>query len=166
MEIMDLYGENEQRTGKTIRRCDPIPKGEYLLSSEVLVRHIDGDYLLVRRSPNKRVYPNFYEATAGGGALAGEDALACVRRELFEETGITSVVFNELAVTRDENCFCHSFFGVTNCEKDSIRLQESEVTDYKWVSEREFIDFINSDEVIDTQKARYAEHFHRMKYIK
>ena len=113
MELMDLYDANEKLLGKTIGRGDPIPDGTYLLGAEVLVRHISGDYLLVRRSPNKRVYPNYYEATAGGGALAGEDALTCIKRELFEETGIDSAVFNELAVTRNGKFFCHSFFAVT-----------------------------------------------------
>ena len=110
MERIDLYDEHENRVGRTIARTDPLPDGLYIMGAEVLIRHVDGSYLLLRRSQNKRAYPGYWEASAGGGAMAGEDALACIQRELWEETGIRSVRFHELAVTREPEYFCHSFF--------------------------------------------------------
>lgn len=55
-----------------------------------LVRHADGDYLLMQKDFRKPNYGGFYEATAGGFALKGEDALACAKRELLGETGVES----------------------------------------------------------------------------
>ena len=41
-------------------------------------------------------YGGYYEATAGGSALKGEDKISCARRELLEETGILSDDFVEI----------------------------------------------------------------------
>ena len=42
---------------------------------EILVRHTDGDYLLMQRDFRKSNFGGYYEATAGGSALKGEDKL-------------------------------------------------------------------------------------------
>lgn len=46
----------------------------------------------MRRDLSKPNYGGYYEATAGGSALKGEDKMACVKRELFEETGIITII--------------------------------------------------------------------------
>ena len=46
------------------------------------------DVLMLRGAPNKRLYANLWNGV-GGHLEAGEDVLACVRREVQEETGLT-----------------------------------------------------------------------------
>ena len=82
MELWDAYDRQGNKTGETLVRGEPIPPGRYHLVSCVVVRHRDGDFLLMRRSPEKEVYPNVLEIGAGGSALQGESALDCARREL------------------------------------------------------------------------------------
>ena len=67
---------------------------------------MDGDYLLMRRDLSKPNYGGYYEATAGGSALKGEDKMACIKRELLEETGIISENFEELDhfIYDDDKC--------------------------------------------------------------
>ena len=96
MEIWDGYNADGTLAGVDLIRGEEIPKGLYHLVCEILVRHVDGDYLLMQRDFNKEGYPGFFEATAGGSALKGEDKLACAKRELFEETGIASEDFEEI----------------------------------------------------------------------
>ena len=48
----------------------------------------------------------------------------------------------------------------------SVKLQEGETVSYKWVSEAEFIDFVNSDAMIDVQFLRYQPYLRQMGYIK
>lgn len=72
-----------------------MPEGRCRLVCEVLVRHRDGTYLLMRRDPGKH-FGGFWEATAGGSALQGETALDCALRELREETGIRAETLTEL----------------------------------------------------------------------
>ena len=69
MEIWDGYNKDGTLAGVDIVRGEPIPEGLYFLTVEILVRHVDGDYLLMHRSPEKSVFPDYLEATAGGGAV-------------------------------------------------------------------------------------------------
>ena len=75
MELWDAYDENFRRVeGVSLVRGEPIPAGAYHLVCDVLVRHTDGSYLLMRRDPRKH-YGGLWEATAGGSALQGEAPL-------------------------------------------------------------------------------------------
>ncbi len=72
MELWDAYNSNfEKIEGMTLVReeQDKIPAGVYHLVCEVLVKHVDGTYLLMKRDPTKPLFPNMWEATAGGSAL-------------------------------------------------------------------------------------------------
>lgn len=166
MEIWDAYHADGTPAGRTLVRGEPIPEGLYHLVSEILVRHADGDYLLMQRDLRKAGYPGYFEATAGGSALAGEDALACARRELLEETGIAEDSFTEIGrcVSRD-TIYCQ-YLCVTGCDKAAVTLQEGETISYRWVTEEEFIRFVNSDEMIDTQQTRYQSYLRRMGYLR
>ena len=84
MEIWDGYLKDGTLANKDLIRGEKIPNGLYHLVSEVLVRHIDGDYLLMKRDENKPNYGGYYEASAGGSALKEENQLECAIRELFE----------------------------------------------------------------------------------
>lgn len=167
MERWDAYDARGRYTGETLVRGEDIPNGRYHMVCEALVRHADGDYLLMRRHPKKQAYPGYLEATAGGSALCGEDALACMRRELQEETGIIGATLTLLAQSRDddENALFFSYLAVTDCPKESIVLQEGETVDYVWMSEQEFVAHIRSPQVIDRQRARYAAYFASVGYL-
>jgi 8-oxo-dGTP pyrophosphatase MutT (NUDIX family) len=88
MELWNAYLRDGTVTDGILVRDEPIPDGLYHLVTEVLVCHVDGSYLAMRRTADKKVFPGWLETTAGGSALLGEDPLACIRRELAEETGI------------------------------------------------------------------------------
>jgi len=165
LEIWDAYLIDGTLANQDLVRGEPIPKGLYHLVSEILVRHIDGDYLLMRRDVRKPNYGGYYEATAGGSALKGEDKVSCAKRELLEETGISSDDFMEIGRYISHDTIYYNFLCVTDCDKSSVSLQEGETISYKWLSENEFISFINSNEMIDVQRKRYQKFFEKMGYI-
>ncbi len=166
MEIWDAYLPNGTLAGCDLIRGEPIPNGLYHLVSEILVRHADGEYLLMQRDPRKPNYGGYYEATAGGSALKGEDALTCARRELLEETGIATGTLTNIGRFVSHDTIYETFLCVTDCEKDSVKLQEGETVSYKWISESEFTAFVNSDAMIDVQHQRYKPYLKQMGYIK
>ncbi len=166
MEIWDAYLKDGTLANRDLVRGTSIPKGLYHLVSEILVRHTDGDYLLMKRDERKPNYGGYYEATAGGSALKGEDKLACAKRELLEETGISSDNFTEMGKYVSDETIYYSFLCMTDCDKESISLQEGETMSYKWITEQEFIEFINSADMIDVQRERYFEFFDKMGYIR
>ena len=166
MEIWDGYLIDGTLANRDLIRGEPIPHGLYHLASEILVRHTDGDYLLMRRDPRKTNYGGYYDATAGGSALKGENKVSCATRELWEETGITSHNLIEIGQYISHNTIYCIFLCITDCDKSSIILQEGETVSYKWISEKDFIAFVNSKDMIDSQKVRYRSFFEKMGYIK
>lgn len=166
MEIWDAYLPDGTLAGCDLIRGEPIPDGLYHLVSEVLVRHIDGDYLLMQRDCRKPNYGGFFEASAGGSALKGEDALCCAKRELREETGIQSGNLTNIGRFVSHNTIYETFLCVTDCDKASVTLQEGETVSCKWLSEAEFIDFVNSDAMITVQFQRYQPYLKRIGYVK
>jgi 8-oxo-dGTP pyrophosphatase MutT (NUDIX family) len=167
MELWDAYDAQGKGIGETLVRGEPIPDGRYHMVCEALVRHADGEYLLMRRDERKKAYPGYWEATAGGSALCGEDALACMRRELLEETGLTDAALTLVAQSRDdgENALFFSYLALTDRDKDSIVLQEGETVAFAWVSEQEFAAYLHSDRVIDRQRARFSDYFRSIGYL-
>ena len=119
----------------------------------------------MRRDTCKPNYGGYYEATAGGSALKGEDKIACAKRELFEETGISSNDLTEICRSISHDTIYYGFLCVTDCDKSSIILQEGETISFKWVSKKDFIRFVNSNEMIDTQRERFYNYFLLMGYI-
>ena len=168
MEKWNAYTKDIQLTDKVLIRGEPIPKGLFHLVCEVLVRHVDGSYLCMKRCETKNVYPGYYEATAGGSALWGEDPLSCVKRELFEETGIKCSDFEQVSthVCESVATIYYCFACQVDADKNSIVLQEGETDAYKWMSFDEFAKFLNSDRVIDTQKQRFFEYYKKMGLVK
>ena len=143
MELWDAYDENFNKIeGMTLVRGEErsFPEGVYHLVCDVLVRHVDGTYLIMQRAPVK-TYAGMWEATAGGSALKGETPFEGAVRELFEETGISSSDLTK--VRREVSPAKHSvYFGyyhVTDCDKQSIKLQEGETSDFRWITKEEFL---------------------------
>ena len=167
MEIWDAYYKDGTLAGIDLIRGEAIPQGLYHMVCEVLVRHEDGDYLLMQRALNKEPHPGKFETSAGGSALKGEDRFACIKRELREETGICEENFTELGrfVFEDRQCIFYTFLCITSCDKNSITLQEGETISYRWLSEKEFMEFIRSDEGIPRQKLRFRNYFLEQGYI-
>ena len=167
MELWDAYDRNGNKTGEILVRGEPIPEGWYHLVSEVLVRHVDGSYLCMIRSREKPNYPLYPECTAGGSALLGEDPLACVRRELQEETGIEWTEFREVVRTVREDCstIYHSFVCTVDWPKDRITIQEGETEGYRWLSEEEFGELLRSGRMIPECMERMREYYEKMGYL-
>ena len=165
-EIWDAYYADTTLAGRDLVRGEPIPEGLHHLVSEILVRHTDGDYLLMQRDPRKPNYGGYFEATAGGSALKGEDAYCCARRELREETGIVRGTLTNIGRFVSHDTIYENFLCVTDCGKNSVTLQEGETVSYKWISEAEFIDFVNSNSMIDVQFRRYEPYLKQMGYVK
>lgn len=156
MEIWDAYYKDGRKTNYELVRDEPIPEGLYHIVCEILVKHVDGDYLLMQRDFNKKGFPGKFEASAGGSALKGENPVQCALRELKEETGITSTSLEQInhIVSENQHSIYYGYLCVTDCDKDSIILQEGETISYKWINKIDFLDFVYSDKSVGPQRER------------
>ena len=82
MENWDGYLTDGNLAHRDLFR-DELPKGLYHLVSAILVRHIYGDYLLIKRDTRKPNYGGYYEATAGGSALKRENKVSVCQKRAF-----------------------------------------------------------------------------------
>ncbi len=157
-EIWDAYTRDGEKAGADLVRGEAVPEGLYHLVCEVVVRHRDGRYLAMRRDLGKESYPGLYEVTAGGAALKGEDAPACARRELREETGIDCAELQSVGafVSEEGRSICHAFFCEVNCDPASVRLQPGETMDFRWISRREMDEMLEKGELVPSCMKRVA----------
>lgn len=141
MELWDAFDSSFSRIENSVLvRGEAIPEGFFHLVCDILVKHIDGTYLLMQRDYGKHL-GGMWEASAGGSAFAGEDAFRCAIRELREETGIISNHLVEIGkeISREKHSIYVEYLCITDWNKDEITLQNGETMDYKWVSREELL---------------------------
>lgn len=146
MEKWDILNADGSPTGKTTLRgkCNLRP-GEYHLVVHIWIVSSRGDFLIQRRSDNKKLMPGEWAAT-GGAAIAGEDSYTAANRELYEELGIPSnkQTLKKLTRIKRRNSLLDIWFINTNIKSDKLRLQNDEVSEAKWVSREQLKDMINN----------------------
>ena len=158
-ELWDAYNSDYEKVeGVTLVRDEEeyFPENAYHLVCEVLVRHVDRTYLLMKRDPTKPLYPNMWEATAGGSALQGETAEVGALRELREETGIVADKLEFLDKSIGGHCWHVRYLCVTDCDKNSIKLQEGETCDFKWVTGAEVL-AMTENELVGWQMKKHIK---------
>ena len=161
MELWDAYDEHLNKIeGITLIReeKDQIPENVYHLVCDIIVKHVDGTYLLMQRDFQKH-YGGMWEATAGGSALQGESPITCAIRELREETGIVSDNLVEVGrvVDKETHAIYVEYLCVTDWNKEDIRLQTGETVDFKWVSREELVSMTKENLVTERMQEFITE---------
>lgn len=138
-EIWDVYDKNRNLTGRTHRRGDPLPEGDYHLVVHVWIQNSSGQFLLTKRSPNKG-FPNMWETT-GGSALAGDDSLSAALREVREETGLTILPENGkcLMTYQGSDYITDVWLFRHDCPMEEVVLQEGETCGAMFADKEEIL---------------------------
>lgn len=112
----------------------------------------------MQRDFRKADFPGYFEASASGSALAGENAMEAARRELAEETGITDGHFIELGrEVTGINAIFVTYLCLTDWPKEQITLQAEETIDFRWLDEAAFRHFFQT-EMIPYQRERLSKY--------
>ena len=166
MEIWDLYDGEGNRTGETWERsrAGEIPEGRYHIVCDVLIRHRDGSFLLMKRDPEKDGYPGCWEAGAGGAALAGEGPEEAARREMLEETGLVPETLDLIGVTRrsSSRSILYAYVASVACGRDDVRLQKGETVDHRWMARGPFLAAMREEELLAVQYERFRPYLERI----
>ncbi len=157
-EMWDAYDREGNPLGYQIPRsmAKSLNEGVYHIVVNVYVLRSDGCVLTTQRSRNK-TYPLKWEIT-GGSILSGETPIEGARRELFEETGIQADIkdFIELYCYVDDvrHCIYHTYL-VHISTGTQIHLQIGETMDYTFLNLNDFIQLVESDRFVPSEKGRF-----------
>lgn len=154
-EFVDVLNEKGMYTGKIETRETCSKEGLWHKAVCVFIINSKDQVLLQKRSANKKTWPNMWDVTAGGNVLAGEFGFQAIMRECKEELGIrlskNEITFIGSAISTNQkgNIINHYFneYYIANKEIDEtkLELQESEVSDVKWMDKDEIIKRIHDN---------------------
>ncbi len=164
MELWDIYDENKQPTGRTMKRNDwHMKPGEFHLTVLGVIARPDGTFLITKRVMTKAWAPGWWEVS-GGAAQAGESSWEAVRREVREETGLDvskadgGYLFTYRRINPDEgdNYFVDVYRFVMDVKDEDLHLQEEETDGtvlLRWTKSKGTPQKVNS--CITTASARH-----------
>lgn len=144
MEIVDKFDNKRRPLHKTSERHDKVD-GEYRQSVHTWIQNSKGEFLIQKRTPNKKFFPNMWSQT-GGGVDTGETSLQAALRECKEELGIDINPNNmELILSfKRKYDFVDVWLVKQDIDISELVLQEDEVADVKWATIDEIKDLMNS----------------------
>ena len=149
MEFWDIYDENKQLTGRTMKRNDwCLKEGEYHLTVLGVIARPDGTFLITKRVMTKAWAPGWWEVS-GGGVQAGESSEEAVRREVKEETGLDvrnaegGYAFTYKRVNPDEgdNYFVDFYRFVMDIDEKDVSFQEAEIDGHMFATREQIESF-------------------------
>ena len=88
MELWDLYTRDRIPTGEKHERGKPLPADHYHMVVHVVIFNPRGEMLIQQRQPFKQGWPNLWDVTVGGSAIAGDNSRTAAERETLEEIGL------------------------------------------------------------------------------
>lgn len=155
MELWDLYDHDRLPTGETHERGTPLPQGRYHMVVHVVIFNTKGEMLIQQRQPFKSGWPNLWDVTVGGSAIAGDTSRSAAQRETLEEIGLhIDLSIEQPKLTLPFDCgFDDIYTLVMDVDLTTLHLQESEVQAVKWASEEEILAMLADGRFIPYHRA-------------
>ena len=88
MELFDLYTADREKTGRTMERSERTPPGFYRMIVHVCIFGEDGRMLIQQRQTIKKAWPDMWDVSVGGCAIAGDSSRSAAERETRAIRGI------------------------------------------------------------------------------
>ena len=146
-ELLDLYDENARKTGKIIVRGTPIRNGEYSMSVHMYIYNSAGQFLLQKRSMQKKSLPGIWSVTCGA-VSSGENSIEAGIREAREELGLTvsEEQFEFIGRIKRRHSFINVYFLKLDFDLSKLVLQKEEVDAVRLCRSGELLNIIRSTE--------------------
>ncbi len=155
MEFWDLYTRDRIPTGEIHQRGKPLPAERYHTVVHVVIFNTRGEMLIQQRQPFKEGWPNMWDVTVGGSAIAGDSSRTAAERETLEEIGLRIDLSREqpkLTIPFDVG-FDDVYTLIMDVNLSSLTLQESEVQAVRWADEQEVLQMLADGRFIPYHKA-------------
>ena len=153
-ELIDIFDEKGNHIGTELKSVAH-KLGHWHKSIHAYLINDKGEIVLQQRSPDKNLYPNYWDVSFAGHVGAGENTLSSAQRECKEELSI-NLNANDLEYLFtvperlqwgdvDSREFVDVFLCRKNFDKESIKHQEEEVAGFVVMSISKFIDEIKRE---------------------
>ena len=153
MELIDVYDINRKKLNYTKVR-GTLDNNEYNIASELWL--INNHKLLITKRAINKSHPNEWEVP-GGCSIINENTLDTLIREIKEEINISlnkdDCIFIDTYIYKNQ--FLDIYKSTYLINKDLIKLQLEEVSEYKFVTEEEFINMNNDHLIVESVFNRY-----------
>ena len=138
-EFWDLYTKDRERTGRLHRRGDEMKDGELHLVVHVCIFNSRNQLLIQRRQPFKKGWPNMWDLTVGGSALAGDGSCETAEREAWEELGLKLDLSGRRPnfTVNFSNGFDDYYIVRQDVDISQLKLQQEEVRCVRWADREE-----------------------------
>ena len=151
MEMLDIYDNNGNRTGKTIERSKAreLVDGEHIAVGVIFIENSEGKYLMQKTSLEKG---GLYSST-GGHITNGESPIISIKREVLEEIGIDinddDIV--DLGFISYDMPIRFMFYLKKDIDINNIKVQDEEV---------EYVVYMSVDEIKELIKNKLITESH------
>ncbi len=158
MEVLDIYDDYGDVTGKTIVRGDKsvkLKKNEHIAIAVIFIENDKEEFLIQKTSLDK----GGQYATTGGHVLHGETPIDAIKREVLEELGIN--IYGEWIMQYGylnyDMPLRYMFYLKKNIDDSEIRLQTEEVSFVKWMSIDEINKLIREGSFLESHARLFQE---------
>lgn len=138
-EFWDVYTQDRERTGRLHQRGSKVKNGDFHLVVHVCIFNSSNQLLIQRRQPFKKGWPNMWDLTVGGSALAGDSSRQAAEREVLEEIGLKLDLSGRRPnfTVNFSDGFDDYYIVRQDVDIDKLRLQQEEVRCVRWVDREE-----------------------------
>lgn len=169
MEILDIYDDNGNLTGKTMIRGDKsvtLNKHEHIALSVIFIENSEGKYLIQKTSQEK----GGEFSSTGGHVDSGETPFDAIKREVNEELGIdiTNDKIEELGYILYDMPIRYIYYLKKDININDIKLQKEEVDYVIYMCKEEIEKLINSNQMLTSHGIMFKEMLKRKdnKYVR
>ena len=155
MELLDIYDEQGNNTGKTIVRGETPKEKEHIALSVIFIENDAHQFLIQKSSKEKG---NNYTST-GGHVNTKETPKEAIIREVQEELGITlnTNEIEEYGYLLYDMPIRYIFYVKKNIDLQEISLQQEEVESISYKSIEEIEELIKTNKMLKSHGILFHE---------
>lgn len=151
MELLDIYDNEGNKTGKVIKRGDKsvqLSENEHIAVAVIFIENNKGEFLMQKTSTEKG---GLFSST-GGHIDSGETPLSTIRREVEEELGINvdNETIEEYGFILYDKPLRYMFYLKKDIDINDIKVQEEEVEYVKYMTKEEILNLIENKQITES----------------
>ncbi len=158
MELLDIYDDYGNTTGRTIVRGDKsvkLSENEHIAVAVIFLENDKNEFLIQKASQEKGSY---YSST-GGHICSGETPLSTIKREVEEELGISieNDQIEEYGFLNYDMPLRYLYYLKKNIDLNDVHVQKEEVEYAKYMTVPEIEELIDTKQMLESHGIMFRE---------